>query len=80
MPTTPGPKSVLRATVGVLALVSALIVIPIGFVLIVADSRSGGGTQPLVRPLAALMAGGGLLAAGIALLIWEMSVRYGIRR
>jgi hypothetical protein len=30
--------------------------------------------------LGVLMAGGALLASGIALLIWEMSVRYGIRR
>ena len=34
----------------------------------------------LARPLAVLMAGGALLAFGIAMLIWEMSVRYGIRR
>jgi hypothetical protein len=75
-----GPKSVIRATAGVVSIAVALIVIPIGFVLIVTDTRTGGGVETLVRPLAALTVGGGLLACGIALLIWEMSVRYGIRR
>ncbi len=75
-----GPKSVLRATAGVVCIVVALVVIPIGFVLIVTDTRTGGGVGTLVRPLATLMLGGGLLACGIALLIWEVSVRYGIRR
>jgi hypothetical protein len=75
-----GPKSVVRATLGVVAIIASLVVIPIGFVLLVVDSRPGGGASDLVRPLATLMAGGGLLSTGIALLIWEMSVRYGIRR
>jgi hypothetical protein len=49
-------------------------------VLLVADSESGNTTRELVRPLAVLMVGGGLLSFGVAMLIWEMSVRYDIRR
>jgi uncharacterized membrane protein len=72
----PEPKSLLRAILGVVSLVSSLVVIPIGFVLLVLDVHAAS----MVRPLAVLMAGGFLLAFGIALLIWEMSGRYGIRR
>ena len=74
----PGPesKSLLRAVLGVVSLLSSLVVIPIGFVLLVNDVQ-----QPsMMRPLAVLMAGGFFLALGIALLIWEVSGRYGIRR
>jgi len=56
------------------------VIIPIGFVLLIADSQGGSDLRVLARPLGALMAGGGLLAFGIAVLIWEMSVRYDIRR
>lgn len=80
METPPGPKSVLRATVGVVALLCSLVLLPIGFVLLVVDSRAASGVMALVRPLGVLMAAGGLLAFGIAMLIWEMSVRYNIRR
>ena len=69
------PKSVLRAVLGAVALLSSLVVIPIGFVLLVIDLQ-----QSMVRALAVLMTGGFLLALGIALLIWEFSGRYGIRR
>ena len=80
MATTPGPKSLLRAVVGVLSLLIALVLIPIGFVLLVTDSPGTSGLRALARPLAVLMAAGGLMAFGVAMLIWEMSVRYGIRR
>ena len=80
MATTPGPKSLVRAIVGVVSLLCALVLIPMGFVLLVTDSPGSSGPSDLVRPLGVLMAGGGLLAFGIAMLIWEMSVRYDIRR
>jgi hypothetical protein len=80
MASNPQGKSVMRATLGVVSLLSALVVVPIGFVLLVADSESGNTTRELVRPLAVLMVGGGLLSFGVAMLIWEMSVRYDIRR
>jgi hypothetical protein len=80
MVAAPERKSLLRALIGVVALLSSLIVIPIGFVLLVTDGQGGSSVRSLARPLGVLMAGGGLLALGIATLIWEMSVRYGIRR
>jgi hypothetical protein len=72
----PESASLLRAVLGVVALLTSFVVIPIGFVLLIIDLEQ----SSMVRPLATLMAGGFLLASGIALLIWEMSVRYGIRR
>jgi len=80
MAPAPEPKSLLRTLLGGVSLVSALIVIPIGFVLLVGHSQGGSSPRDLVRPLAVLMAGGGLLSFGVAMLIWEMSARYGIRR
>ena len=74
------PKSLLRAVLGVVSLLASLVVIPIGIVLIVVDTEGGGSVRTLMRPLGVLMAGGALLAFGVAVLIWEMSVRYGIRR
>jgi hypothetical protein len=76
----PERKSLLRALVGVVSLVSSLIVIPLGFVVLITDAQSGSSGRSLTRPLGVLMAGGGLLALGVAMLIWEVSVRYGIRR
>jgi hypothetical protein len=73
-------KSRLRAIAGTVSLLASLVVIPIGFVLLVTDSGGGGGLRGLTRPLGVLTAGGALLACGIALLIWELSVRYDVRR
>ena len=75
------PKSFLRALIGVVSLVLAMIVIPMGFVLLVTDMQSGDTSRrALVNALGVLSIGGGLMALGVAMLIWEMSVRYGIRR
>ena len=41
--------------------------------------RGGYGTERVTYALATLGLGGGLLGLGIALLIWEVSVRYNIR-
>jgi hypothetical protein len=71
-----GEKSLLRAVLGVVSLLSSLVVLPIGFVLLVVDVER----PSLMRPVVVLMIGGFLLALGIALLIWEVSGRYGIRR
>lgn len=76
MAETPETKSLIRAVLGVVALLASLVVIPIGFVLLVLDAEGHG----MTRSVSVLMAGGFLLAFGIALLIWELSVRYGIRR
>jgi hypothetical protein len=72
----PESKSLLRAILGVVSLISSLVVIPIGFVLLVVDAQQRG----MTRALTVLMAGGFLMSLGIALLIWEVSGRYGIRR
>lgn len=76
MAETPETKSLIRAVLGVVALLASLVVIPIGFVLLVLDAER----HEMTRAVSVLMAGGFLLAFGIALLIWELSVRYGIRR
>lgn len=73
-------KSLLRALIGTVSLVASLVVIPLGMVVLVADTAGDGGLRALVRPLGVLSAGGALLSFGIAMLIWELSVRYDVRR
>ena len=72
----PESASLVRAILGVVALLSSFVVLAIGFGLLIVDLQR----SSMVRPVATLMAGGFLLASGVALLIWEVSVRYGIRR
>jgi len=80
MPPSRGQKSFVRALIGVVCLVASLIVIAAGFVLLVAAMKAGErGTPPFFYALAVLGVGGGLQAAGIAVLIWEMSIRYDVR-
>jgi hypothetical protein len=74
-------KSFVRALLGVLSLVAAIVVVAAGFTLLVAAMQAGErGTRPFFNAVAVLGVGGGLLAAGIALLIWEMSIRYDVRK
>jgi hypothetical protein len=74
-------KSFVRALLGMVSLVAALVVVAAGFMLLIAAMQAGEhGTRPFFNALAVLGVGGGLLAAGIALLIWEMSIRYDIRK
>jgi len=75
------PKSFFRAFVAVLSLLLSVIVIPLGFVLLVTGLQTGSyNTRAMVNALAVLAGGGGLMALGVSLLIWEMSVRYGVRK
>ena len=77
----PGPSSFARTLVGVVSLVASLVVIAAGFVWLVTGLEAGGyGTWSVTTALGILGLGGGLLALGIAVLIWEMSVRYGVRK
>lgn len=77
----PGPKSLPRTLAGVIALIASMLVIAAGFIRLVTALQAGGyGTSAVTWALVVLGLGGGLLALGIALLIWELSVRYGIRR
>jgi hypothetical protein len=77
----PEPGSLVRTIAGVVSLVTSLVVIAAGFVMLVTALQAGGYNTPtMLRAMAVLGLGGGLLATGIAVLIWEVSVRYGIRR
>jgi hypothetical protein len=74
-------KSFIRALVGVVSLLVSLVIVGAGFAMLVTAMRAGEhGTRPWFGALAVLGAGGGLAAAGIALLIWETSIRYDIRK
>ncbi|MCC7034959.1 MAG: hypothetical protein IT179_19205 [Acidobacteria bacterium] len=79
MPPTRSQKSFVRALLGVVALMASLVVIAGGFALLIVAMQAGErGTPPFFNALAVLAVGGGLLATGIAVLIWEMSIRYDI--
>ena len=65
---------------GMVSLIGAMVTIPAGFVqMIGALERGGYGTTSNTIAFAWLGLGGGLLGLGMALLIWELSVRYNIR-
>jgi len=62
-------------------LIASMVTIPGGFVFMVRSLESGGyGTSSNTLALVWIAAGGGLLGLGIALLIWELSVRHNVRR
>jgi hypothetical protein len=78
--TTSPERSVIRAVSGAVCLLSSLVVMPAGLIMMVrALESSGYGSTGVTRALWVLAAGGGLLGLGIALLIWELSVRYNVR-
>lgn len=61
-------------------LFGAMVTLPAGFVQMVRALEHGGyGTSSVNAAVYVLGAGGGLLGLGIALLIWELSVRHNIR-
>jgi hypothetical protein len=65
---------------GLICLLASLIVLPAGFLQMVnALERGGYGTSSNTLAFVTLGAGGALLGVGIALLIWELSVRHNIR-
>lgn len=76
----PQKKSTIRTIAGGVCLASSLVVLPAGFIQMVQALENGGYATGGVRfALWWLGAGGGLLGMGIALIIWEVSVRHGIR-
>ena len=79
--TTPVQKaSPIRYVAAGVCLISAMVCLPAGFIQMVQALESGGySTGGVTFALWWLAAGGGLLGTGIALLIWEVSVRHGIR-
>jgi hypothetical protein len=77
-----GPQrgSPVRYVAGMVSLIGAMVTIPAGFVqMIRALERGGYGTTSNTLALGWLGLGGGLLGLGIALLIWELSVRHNVR-
>jgi hypothetical protein len=61
-------------------LIGAMVTIPAGFIQMIRALEAGGyGTSSNTIAFAWLGLGGALLGLGVALLIWEISVRYNIR-
>jgi hypothetical protein len=80
--TSAGPQrgSPIRYVVGMICLMVALVMLPAAFIQMVrALERGGYGTSSVTSSYMWLGAGGGFLGFGIALLIWELSVRHNIR-
>lgn len=79
-PAGPQRGSPARYVIGLVCLIAAMVTLPAGFVqMIVALERGGYGTSSNTVALAWLGLGGALLGLGMALLIWELSVRYNVR-
>ena len=79
---SPGPPkgSSIRYVSGMVVLVAALVtLLGGGLMMVQALERGGYGTSSVDRALTVLAAGGGFLAIGISLLIWELSIRHNIR-
>ena len=78
--TGPQRGSPVRYVAGMVCLIGAMVTILAGFVqMIGALERGGYGTTSNTIAFAWLGLGGGLLGSGIALIIWELSVRHNIR-
>jgi hypothetical protein len=76
----PAPGSSIRYVIGLVSLVGALVTLPAGGMQMVRTLERGGyGTSSIDYAVALLGLGGGLLGLGIALLIWELSVRHNWR-
>ncbi len=79
---TTGPQrgSPIRYITGMVCLMAAMVTLPAGFVqMIVVLQRGGYGTSSNTLAFVTLALGGALLGLGIALLIWELSIRYNVR-
>lgn len=78
--TTPKEGSTLRYVSGAVSLVTSLVVIAGSFVqMIRALEATGYGSRGVTIALIWMSIGGGLLGFGMAMLIWELSVRYDVR-
>ena len=79
-PTGPQRGSPARYIAGLVCLIAAMVTIPAGFVLMVrALERGGYGTSANTIAMTWIALGGGLLGVGVALVIWELSIRHNIR-
>jgi hypothetical protein len=76
----PQKESTLRWLTGIVSLVTSLVVLAGSFVQMVrALEATGYGSTGVTTALIWMSVGGGLLGLGMALMIWELSVRYNIR-
>ena len=79
---TGGPQrgSPARYIGGMVSLIGAMVTIPAGFIqMIRALERGGYGTSSNTLAFVTLGFGGAFLGLGIALLIWELSIRHNFR-
>jgi hypothetical protein len=80
--TTAGPQrgSPIRYVTAMVSLMVAMVTLPAGFIQMVrALERGGYGTSSVTLALVSLGVGGAFLGFGVALMIWELSVRHNIK-
>lgn len=76
----PKHGSSIRYIIGVVSLIASLVALAGGAVQMVQTLERGGyGTAGIDVALVWLAAGGALLAVGMSLVIWELSIRHNIR-
>jgi len=79
-PIAPQRGSPARYVISVVCLIAAMVALAGGFLQMVRSLERGGyGTSAINVALGWLGLGGGLLAFGIALMIWELSIRHNVR-
>ena len=79
-PNGPQRGSPIRYVAAAVCLVAAMVTLPAAFIQMVrALERGGYGTSSVTFALGWLGLGGALLGLGVALMIWELSVRHNIR-
>ena len=79
-PKGPQRGSTPRYIAGMVCLMVAMVTLPAGFVQMIRALEGGGyGTSSNTLAFVTLAAGGGFLGLGIALVIWELSIRHDIR-
>ena len=80
---TPHPRpqgSQIRTIAAVVCLFASFVILPAGFLQMVRSLERGGyETGGVSLSFWTLGLGGGLLGTGIALIIWELSIRHNIR-
>jgi hypothetical protein len=79
-PIGPQRGSTTRYIAGLVCLMVAMVTLPAGFVQMIRALEGGGyGTSSNTLAFVTLAAGGAFLGLGIALVIWELSIRHNIR-
>ena len=79
-PQGPQRGSPIRYVAGLMCLMLAMVSMPAGFIEMVRSLERGGyGTSAMTMSFVWLGVGGGFLGFGVALLIWELSVRHNIK-